>query len=196
MKNHFSPFSGIYFPVRGPTMEPMKIPTSSTPIKSQSTVTPLIMKLKIERTMLIRTARPEVPAATNIGSPTTLVRKGTYRNPPPTPMNEEMALMKKPPTKAQIGLKPKVCPKKANLDPFHTEVLRFNSLRADVAFLLDCFLECFGRFLGSFLAGLPLGRHFINHETADYEHDQAEIALVRGKLELAHGGVNHQEMPR
>ena len=96
----------MYLPVLGPIMEPMKIPINSIPIRGQWTITPFkIIKLKMAKIMPINTERAEVPATTNIGRPTTLVRNGTYKNPPPIPRKEAMAEMKKPPTNAQIGLK-------------------------------------------------------------------------------------------
>jgi hypothetical protein len=49
-----------------------------------------------------------------MGNPTTLVRNGTYRNPPPTPRNEATQEMTNPPIKAHIGLKVNVWPKKEN----------------------------------------------------------------------------------
>ncbi len=63
------------------------------------------MNVKMEVTMLTNTAIAEVPATMYIGSPATEVRNGTYRNPPPTPMNAEMAAMAKPPSKGQMGAK-------------------------------------------------------------------------------------------
>ena len=63
------------------------------------------MKLKIPKIIPMSTDKAEVPATTNMGSPTTLVRNGTYRKPPPTPIKEAMAEITKPPTKAQSGLK-------------------------------------------------------------------------------------------
>jgi hypothetical protein len=63
------------------------------------------MKVKIDVIMLTSTARADVPATTYIGNPAMDVRNGTYRNPPPTPMNAEIAAMTNPPRIGQMGEK-------------------------------------------------------------------------------------------
>ncbi len=143
--------------------------------------------------MLINTARADVPAATNMGRPTTLVRNGTYRKPPPTPKKDEMALMKKPPTKAQIGLKVKVCPKKeiSACPRLNWVVLAPDWVMSPFSLMVAS--NALAAALEAFFFGLPPRRHFINHEPADDENDQAEVSLVLGKLDFSHGGVNHQE---
>ena len=94
----------MYLDVYGPKIEPMKMPTSSTPMKRKSMGVPLMnMKVKIEVIMLTNTAMAEVPATMYIGNPATDVRNGTYRNPPPTPMNAEIAAMTNPPRIGQMG---------------------------------------------------------------------------------------------
>ncbi len=54
------------------------------------------MYVNIDVIMLIKTAKAEVPATMYMGRPAIEVKNGTYRNPPPTPMNAEMAAMTKP----------------------------------------------------------------------------------------------------
>src|SRR3974390_954995 len=97
--------SGMYLEVIGPTIEPIKMPTSSIPMNSRSMGVPLTnMYVNIEVIMLTNTANADVPATTYIGRPATDVRKGTYRKPPPTPMNAEIAAMTNPPIRGQTGL--------------------------------------------------------------------------------------------
>ena len=62
MKMIFSHLSGMYFWVLGPIMEPMKIPTSSIPIRPQSMpALATVMYPAMLVSMLMNTAMAEVP---------------------------------------------------------------------------------------------------------------------------------------
>ena len=104
--NLFNQISGIYFDVRGPTIDPTNMPKSSTPIRGQYTTTPLsTINENILTAIPTSTVSAEVPATRNMGSPAILVRKGTNRNPPPIPRKDASAAIKKPPTRGMAGLK-------------------------------------------------------------------------------------------
>ena len=97
-------------------MAPMKMPNISTPTRDQLMNVPFITTYeKILMVILSITASADVPATRNMGSPTTLVMNGTYRNPPPIPRNDEIAAIKNPPTNGRMGLKLNSVPKNVKL---------------------------------------------------------------------------------